>query len=172
MVIISCPGIICGSIWGSFPVRGSFAGLYSTINEEIWGFFLSNNVAYIFISPENPRLLRFSLACLTSMFSYEFRNVYKNIPGYFDNGECEYFRFMCCNQILTPQYFCRISTFVKKICCYINHLEVFHYTVNNHRNVQFKGALSWRFCSILVKTRLKHLTKNVFANMKLLLELQ
>ena len=28
--IIFRPGIICGSIWGSFPVRGSFAGLYST----------------------------------------------------------------------------------------------------------------------------------------------
>ena len=26
MGIISRPGIICGSTWGSFPVRGSFAG--------------------------------------------------------------------------------------------------------------------------------------------------
>ena len=26
--IISGPGIICGPIWGSFPVLGSFAGLY------------------------------------------------------------------------------------------------------------------------------------------------
>jgi len=28
--IISSPGIICGPIWGSFAVQGSFAGLYST----------------------------------------------------------------------------------------------------------------------------------------------